>query len=337
MSHGFVLVTGATGFVGRHLCAELVRTGWRVRAVYVHSGPPPNLLHPEIEWRQGSPLGSGTDWLPLLDGGITAVVHLAAIAHRITAAEQVSEQVYDQANHLGTARLAAQVAEHAATIRRFVFVSSIGAVASLAEVRLNEDSVCRPDTPYGRSKLAAEQSVQRILGASAVEWCILRPPLLYGPGNPGNMERLLHLLKLPVPLPLASVRNRRSFLYVGNLTSAVTTSLVHPAAANRVFCLSDQEEISTPELLRRLGRATGRRVRLAPFPLTGLRLVGRCGDLLQQLMGRSMGIDSAAMNKLCGSLVVDHARFRTDCGWHPPFKLDAGLTATVGPRAEPFV
>lgn len=263
-----------------------------------------------------------------MEGGVTAVIHLAAVAHRIGSRRNLDDAIYDQVNHLGTARLAAAV-RASGSIRRMVFVSSIGAVASLAEEPLSELSPCRPDTPYGRSKLAAEHAITAAFAGSPVEWTILRPPLIYGAGNPGNMERLLRLIKLPVPLPLGSLRNRRTFLYVGNLVDAIVLGLTHPAAANRLFCLGDNEELSTPDLMRRLGRAANCSVRLFPFPLRGLRLVGWAGTTVSRIVGRSPGFDLATIEKLCGSLRVDSSLFRRECKWQPPFSLEDGLRATV--------
>ena len=328
MNPGFVLVTGAGGFVGRQLCPQLVRAGWRVRATWVHAQPPTAMVGENIEWHRISALGPSTDWAPVLADGITAVVHLAALAHRVGPREQVPDSAYDIANHLGTARLIEQVSK-VPSVRRLVFVSSIGAVTSLAEEQLDENSACRPDTAYGRSKLAAEHAVQHGLAGSKVEWCILRPPLLYGPGNPGNMARLLRLLKLRLPLPFASIHNRRSFLYVGNFVNALVTSLTHPMAANRVFCVSDDADLSTPELMLRLSHLSGRPARLWPFPVAGLRLLGILGDILARATGRPLAFDSGTINKFCGSLSVNGDIFRSACDWRPPFSVDEGLRATV--------
>lgn len=334
MSPGFVLVTGATGFVGRQLCPVLVRAGWRVRAVWVHSAPPSGMRDAGIEWCRAEPMGPDTNWASLLDGGITAVVHLAAVAHRIATKDQVSDSVYDEVNHLGTVRLISQVAA-IPTIQRFLFISSIGAVASLSELRLDESSPCRPDTPYGKSKLAAERAVSRLLASSSVEWCILRPPLIYGRGNPGNMERLLRLIALPVPLPFGSIRNRRTFLHVGNLVDAIRIGLIHPKAANRLFCVADAEELSTPDLMRGLGQAAGRPVRLFRFPVGVLQFLGWMGSMFTRITGKSLGFGSPTIEKFCGSLSIDSSSFRSECGWCPPVSLQEGLRSTVGREISP--
>jgi nucleoside-diphosphate-sugar epimerase len=328
MEHKLALITGATGFVGRHLCPELTRTGYRIRAAYIEPNPPEGW--PDgIEWVKEDPIGPRTNWEQSLQGGVTHVVHLAAVAHRIALEDQVPDSVYDEVNHLGTAQLARAVAQ-TPSVKRFFFMSSIGAVTSRADGSVNEQTPCRPDSAYGRSKLAAEKAIQQILSNTPVDWCIFRPPLLYGPGNPGNMERLLKLLKLHIPLPLSSVRNHRTFLYAGNLVDAIRVALEHPASARQIFCVSDGQELSTPELLRDLGKASGEAVRLFPFPIAGLRLLGKAGNLVKRATGRSVGFDSQAVEKLCGSLSVDSSLFRSTCGWHPPFSVEQGLRATVG-------
>jgi nucleoside-diphosphate-sugar epimerase len=332
MERKLILITGATGFVGHHLCPELKKAGYDMRAVFIEAKPPAG-WPAEMEWIKLDSIGPNTDWDRVLQGGVTHVLHLAAIAHRIAPKDQLDDSAYDEVNHLGTAQLARAVAQ-TPSVRRFFFMSSIGAVTSLSDEMVNEQTPCHPDTAYGKSKLSAEQALQQIFSESQVEWCIFRPPLLYGPGNPGNMERLMKLLKLRVPLPLSAVRNRRSFLYVGNLVSAICLALEHPAAARRIFCVSDGVEVSTADLLRGLGRASGQSVRLFPFPRSGLYLLGQIGSFITQVTGRSIGFDGPAIEKLCGSLPVDNSLFRQTCGWKPPFTVEEGLAVTVGRSAS---
>lgn len=327
MTNKLALVTGATGFVGRHLCPALDLAGYSLRALHVEPDPPRD-WPVGIEWVKIDGIGPRTEWADALDGGVTHIVHLAAIAHRTAPNEQVSDDTYDEVNHQGTAQLVRAVAK-TTSVKRLFFMSSIGAVTNGAEAPVCEDTFCRPDTAYGCSKLAAEKAVEITLAPTPIDWCIFRAPLLYGPGNPGNMDRLLRLLKLPLPLPFASVRNRRSFLFVGNLVSAILVALEHPAAARRVFCVSDGEELSTPKLLRYLAEASGKRVWLFPLPFWGLRLLGGLGSGVTRLTGKSLGFDLPAVEKLSASLSVDSTRFRQACGWSPPFSVEQGLEALM--------
>lgn len=323
-----VLVTGASGFVGRFFCAELAQAGWAVRGTY-HRGEPP--AADGTEWCRIGSIRGDSEWGTLL-AGVSAVVHAAAVAHRIGPGVQVPDSIYDEVNHRGSARLAA--CARSAGVERFILISSIGAVTDAATVTVDESTPCRPATPYGRSKYDAELAVASELAGSGCAWCILRPPLLYGPGNPGNMDRLLRLLRLRLPLPFAGFRNRRSFLYVRNLTDATALALRHPAAAGETFCLADDETVSTPELLAALGLAAGRPVRLFSVPTGVLGLLGRMGGGCERLTGCSPGFNSEAVRKLQSSLPVSAAHFRARCGWRPPYRLAEGLAATVG-TSEP--
>lgn len=328
MQRKLALITGASGFVGRHLCPALEQAGFALRAVHIEPTPPAG-WPVKMEWIKIDNIGPGSDWKAVLAGGVTHVVHLAAIAHRIKPKEQVDKAIYDEINHLGTAQLA-RAAAQTPSVRRFFLMSSIGAVTSLADENVNENTPCHPDTAYGESKLSAERAIQQILRESPIDWCIFRPPLLYGPGNPGNMERLLALIKMPLPLPFGSIRNRRTFLYVGNLVDAIRVALEHPAAARQLFCVSDGVELSTADLLRAISRASRRPVRLFPFPVSGLRVLGMLGEWMRLAAGHSFGLDRRTVEKLCGSLSVDSSFFRQTCGWKPPFSIEEGLIRTVG-------
>jgi nucleoside-diphosphate-sugar epimerase len=321
-----VVVTGATGFVGRSLCRRLVADGHHVRGVFHQTRPDAEGAGP-IEWIGVGHVGPATNWEAALDGA-NYVVHLAAIAHRVGKAAAAVAHLYDEVNHRGTRRLAEAVAA-ARGIRRLVFVSSIGAVCPLSDATVDERTPCVPVTSYGRSKLAAELSLPAVLTGASADWCILRPPLVYGPGNPGNMARLLQLMGQPVPLPFGGVRNRRSFVYVENLVDAIAVALQHPNASRRTFCVTDLDVLSTPDLVRALGRAAGRPPRVVWFPSSGLWLLGELGEMAERVARRPIGINRDTVEKLCGSLPVDGGRFRRDCGWTPPFTMSEGLRATM--------
>lgn len=207
---------------------------------------------------------------------------------------------------------------------RFLLMSSVGAVATFSEALVDADTPNRPDTPYGRSKLGAEEALKAAAG-QAMSWTILRPTLVYGPGCPGNMRRLIGLVRRGLPLPFALVRNRRSFVFVGNLVEAVARALVHPAAANGTFFVSDGEDVSTPDLVRKIAEQGRLRARLVPVPES---LLFGAADALSFLHGRgriSLPVDGGAIHRICGSLFVDSGPIRKALGWQPAYGLDEGL------------
>jgi nucleoside-diphosphate-sugar epimerase len=316
-----VLVTGATGFVGRELCPALTQNGWVVRGTLRQDNSD---RLPEVEWIQVTDIAMA-DWTALLRE-CHYVVHLAALAHQI--GSNVSAAEFDRVNHRATAELARAV-NTSPTVRRLVYVSSIGAVCSASDHIVSAETECRPESPYGRSKRAAELAIQSILAETLQDWCIIRPTLVYGPGNPGNMRRLMQLTRSPVPLPLASIRNRRTFLYVGNLVDLINKALTHPNASRQIFNVADSQVLSTPELIRQLAELCGSRARLISAPLWILRLLGRMGDLLSRTSGRSLGIDTYSVERLLGSLEVDNSFVRTKLGWNPPFTTREGLQRTM--------
>jgi nucleoside-diphosphate-sugar epimerase len=322
-----ILVTGATGFVGRALCLRLLERGYLVGAAV--RDDPARAPAGTTPVRVGE-VGPDTDWSEALKGR-DAVVHLAAHAHRTAARDRDDEEPFLRVNAGGTLCLARAV-RAAPEVRRVVFVSSVAAVRCAASPLVDERTDCDPPDPYGRSKRAAEAALRETLtGPEGPDWTVLRPPLVYGPGNPGNMARLLAVIRSGLPLPLGAVRNRRSFLFVGNLVDAVERCLWHPAASRRAFPVSDGEDLSTVALVRRLARTAERRVRLVPVPLPLLRFLARLGDVAQARRGGGSGFDSYALERLCSSLVVDASALREATGWAPPFTLDEGLAITLAP------
>lgn len=315
-----VLVTGATGFIGRAVTSHLAARGY---TVFGTRRPGARACSGPVIWREIDDLLS-VDWSFLLEG-LDFVVHLAALAHQIN--KPVAAAEFDRANHQATAELARAVA-NSPSVRRLIFISSIGAVCSQSDLVVTEETPCNPDTDYGRSKRAAELEVQRILAGTTADWCILRPTLVYGPENPGNMLRLMRLTRSGLPLPFGSIRNQRSFLYVGNLVDLIVNCLQNPAASRQVFNVADTDILSTPELISRIARVCGQRARLLPAPVWSLRLLGRAGDLAAGLAGRSLGVDTYSINRLLGSLQVSGAALKSKLGWTPPYSTEQGLQET---------
>jgi nucleoside-diphosphate-sugar epimerase len=299
-----VLVTGAGGFVGRAFCAEWLARGGQIRGAVRR--PAPALADQVV-----IDVGPDSDWSPAL-AGCDAVVHLAARAHitRDTARDALAE--FRRVNTAGTINLARQAAR--AGVRRFVFASSIGVNGAETITRpFTADDAPAPQSPYAISKLEAEQGLREIAGRTGLETVILRPPLVYGPDAPGNFALLLRWVRRGMPLPLGAIRNRRSLIGIDNLVSLLILCVTHSEASGQTFLVSDGEDLSTTELLRRLGAAAGRRASLLPVPEALLRGVANAlgaGDLAK---------------RLCGSLQVDSSAVRSRLGWSPPVTVDEGL------------
>jgi nucleoside-diphosphate-sugar epimerase len=302
-----VLLTGAGGFIGRALCVEAVARGTAVRgASRSQSGLPKGVENVVI----GS-IGGSTDWGAVLNG-CNVVIHLAARVHVMQDANVDPLAEYRRVNVLGTLNLAQQAAKSG--VRRFVFISSIGVNgAATAQKPFTSDDQAQPHSPYAQSKYEAELELQDLAAKTGMEVVIIRPPLVYGPGAPGNFGSLMRWLRLGIPLPLGAIHNQRSLVALDNLVDLIVTCLTHPAAANQTFLVSDGEDVSTTELLRRMGQALGCPVHLIPTPASWLKLAA-------MLVGKQ---DVA--QRLCGSLQVDIEKTRHLLGWTPPLSLDQGL------------
>jgi nucleoside-diphosphate-sugar epimerase len=305
-----VLVTGASGFIGGAVVTQLVSDGWNVEGTVRR---PTSLI-----WEVHSPsLGNDVDWRPLL-AGKTVIIHTAARAHVMheRAADPMAE--FQCINVVSTLRLAEQAA--AVGVRRFVFVSSIGVNGeqSAPGKAFSEADQPNPHNAYALSKWEAEQGLMRIAEETGLEVVIIRPPLVYGANAPGNFGKLTRVVAKGLPLPLASIDNRRSYVGIDNLIDFIVTCLEHPFAANETFFVSDGEDLSTPDLIRRMARAMNRPARLLPVPTFVLMATAA-------MLGRR---DMA--QRLCGSLQVDISKSRQLLGWNPPFSVDEGLKRAVG-------
>jgi len=304
-----ILVTGANGFIGRHLVATLSSRGEEVVAVSRHQPTPAA----RVEWRPTPDLDDGTKWGPLL-GGCDAVVHLAGVAHRRVTDHDAYAAELQRVNVDATMRL--YEASRSCGVQRFIFVSSLAAVTSRSAGLVDETTPARPCNPYGRSKLAAEQALIALNGNDGTSLTVLRPPVIYGRGNPGNMDRIFRLIRSGLPLPFGSLCNRRSFLYVGNFCDAVHKCLLAPVSVAGTYFVSDRCDLSTPELIQLIAEASGRRARLWPFPASLWNMVAR----LQP---------DGSTAKLVGSLYVDVAPLMNVLKWSPPFTPAQGLRATI--------
>lgn len=261
-------------------------------------------------------LGPDGDWSDAVQG-MDAVIHCAARVHVMEekAADPLAE--FRRANVEGTLRLARQAV--AAGVRRFVFVSSIKASGEQTRPgeAFNADDAPQVSDPYGISKREAEDGLLALASETGLEVVIVRPPLVYGPGVKANFQRLLMWLERGVPMPFGAIRNSRSLVALDNLVDLLVLCLSHPAAAGQRFLVSDGEDLSTTELLRRLARALGKPALLLPVPMCWLKgaawLIGR-SDISQ---------------RLCGSLQVDISKTRERLGWKPPVSVDQAMADTA--------
>jgi nucleoside-diphosphate-sugar epimerase len=319
-----ILITGATGFVGQHLYFVSLGKGYSI-TVIVRTLSDARKFPPSSELIFLNSINS-----PIPDtalDGVDVVIHLAARAHILDDLAADPEAEFFQVNTQGTINLAQ--AAIAAGVKHFIFISSIGAMATTSSEILTESSPCNPDTSYGRSKLAAEKALIELCQNSSMAWTIIRPTLVYGKGNPGNMERLIKLINSGLPLPIAAIHNRRSFTYVGNLVDCILTCTTHPNAKNQTFLISDGEDVSTPQLARAIAKNIQKPCRLLPVPTAILEWGGKLGDQIEKITDRSIPINSNVVQKLSGSLQVDISHLRNTLNWQPPYTLSAGLKQTL--------
>lgn len=309
-----VLVTGANGFVGAVLCARLAADGLSMRGAV--RGWKPGIPHPySLRLFEVGNIDGHTDWSTAL-AGVDAVVHLAARVHvmREVARDPLAE--FRAVNLAGSERLAMQAA--AAGVKRLIYVSTIKVNGEETPGKpFVEGDPPQPSDPYAVSKWEAEQALQQVAGATGLELVIVRPPLIYGPGVKGNFLSLMRLVENGWPLPVGRCNNQRSLLSLGNFVSFLALCVRHPAAAGQTFLVSDGEDLSTPELIRRLAAAMSKPPRLLSVPPSWLRVATR-------LLGRP-----GVYQRLCGSLQVNSGHARQVLGWLPPETVREGLVRTV--------
>jgi len=303
-----ILVTGANGFLGRTLCKALHQSSYQVRTATRTANK-----HHEIavQFVIGD-IVTTTQWEQTVQD-INVVIHLAARVHVMNdqAVDPLSE--FRKVNVDGTLNLARQAAM--AGVKRFIFISSIkvNGESTAANHPFSADDIPAPADAYGISKREAEDALRLLAEETGLEVVIIRPPLVYGPGVKANFLSMMRWLHKGLPLPLGNIDNKRSLVALDNLVDLIVTCVDHPAAANQTFLVSDDKDLSTSDLLRRMAKALGKTAWLLPFP--GWLLTTIAG-----LIGKK-----AVAQRLCDSLQVDITKTRQVLNWTPPINVDEGL------------
>ncbi|SEH84776.1 Nucleoside-diphosphate-sugar epimerase [Rhizobium tibeticum] len=302
-----ILVTGATGFVGRDLQHALRIRDFAFREAG-RSAQAGCIAVGNID--------GATDWKAALVG-IDAVIHLAAANQNVIDGSNSGPAVFRTVNTEGTINVARQAAAYG--VKRFIFISTIkvNGERSVRGRPFTPHDLPHPTTEYAVSKLEAEQALIALSKTTGMETVIIRPPLVYGRGAGGSFRALTQLVRSGIPLPMASIDNRRSMVYVENLTDLIMTAVSHPAAPGQILLAGDDEAVSTPELLRRLAAAMGRPARLVPCPCAVLRILGRAtgkGELV---------------SRLTDWLEVDISDTRGLLDWNPPFDMRNALKRSL--------
>ena len=301
-------------FSGRAVCRRLVQEGAHVRGITRKD-----------DIAQGLPDGMEVVQIPSLGRNnacriamtdVDTVIHLAARVHitRESADDPLKE--FRMANVAVTDDLARMSVETG--VKRFIFISSIKVNGEGRNGSpYNEWDEPMPEDPYSLSKWEAEQALHVVAQKTKLQIVILRPPMVYGPAVKANFLQLMKIVNRGIPLPFASVQNKRSMIYLENIVDAIITCISHPKAPGQTFLLSDSEDVSTPELIRRLAVAFGKEARLLPIPLWMLRMTGR------------LTFKSADIERLLGSLTIDTTTIQHELAWKPPYTMEQGLKKTA--------
>ena len=311
-----VLLTGSTGFVGSAL-ALTIRSMPSLRLTVATRAPQSN---PQpVQHHVVGDLSATTDWSSAV-AGQNVVIHAAARTNVKVAVDIDPLATFRSVNLGGTMSLAKQAA--AAGVKRFIFISSIHVNGGETKERpFTADDVADPYSIYAVSKYEAERSLQALAGETGMEVVIIRPPMVYGVNAVGNFGALIRWVTRGLPLPLGAVAaNRRSLVGLDNLVDLILTCVDHPNAANQTFVVSDGDDLSTADLLLRIGKALNRPARLLPVP----------ASVMNAVLG-ALGKKSIAQS-LLGSLQIDIGKTRTLLGWSPPVSIDDGLRRAVSQR-----
>lgn len=298
-----ILLTGGSGFLGSALLQTLARTGTFSIIAALRANH--RAFAPKVSTFALDALNAATQWEEAFANPVDVVVHAAARVHVMSemSADPLAE--FREVNVEGTLNLARQAA--AAGVRRFIFISSIKVNGESTDLRppFKADDECAPLDPYGISKMEAEVGLRTLAAQTGMDVVIIRPVLVYGPGVKANFRTMMRWLQKGVPLPFGAIQNRRSLVSLDNLIDLIVTCIDHPRAANQTFLVSDGEDVSTPDLLRRLGNVLGKPAHLVPIPRRAMQVVAA-------MLGKS-----AVVQRLFGSLQVDIEKIISFWGGDP--------------------
>ena len=301
---GIVAVTGANGFIGKAVCEYLLRHGFKVRPLAREKLEPSFYVSPE--------LGEHANWSEVL-ADVSCIIHCAGRAHVMREIELDPMEVYREINAKGTKTLAEQAVR--CGVKKFIFLSSIkvNGEKTSNEEKFKFNDYPNPKDPYGISKWEAEQALMKISATSELEVTIIRLPLVYGRGVRGNFLRLIGLINKGWPLPLASVKNKRSMIAMGNLLDILRVCIIKQDPGINTFLVSDNYDLSTPELVSKLAKVLGKPVFLFSFPVWAIRAISKFSGM------------STEEERLTGSLQVDITHTCHKLSWIPPVSVDEGL------------
>ncbi len=306
-----IAVTGASGFVGRQLCSELVLRGCKVTAF---TRDLRNQLD-NIDYHMIEDIVADTKWGSALDK-VDVLIHLAARVHVMHDVATNPLQSFLDVNLHATVHLAKAAA--AAGVKRFVYASSIKVNGEFTQNEpFSEQDAANPQDAYAVSKWEAEKALREIEKETGMQVVILRPPLIYGPNVKANFASLIKLVDKGLPLPLASISNKRSLIYLGNFVDAIISCAQHPKAAGNTYLVSDGEDISMPKLIRKIAYSLNRPSRLFSFPVSIMYLIAK-------LAGKS-----SSLQRITQSLAIDGSKIRQELNWYPPFTTEQGLRETT--------
>ena len=305
-----ILITGASGFIGSALIPVFKQSGHEIVATSRRK----NFKFKGVKIYSITDLGPYTKWEEILKG-VEIVVHLAARVHVMNDKKNDPLNEYRRINSEGTRKLVMDSIK--ANVKQFIFLSTIKVNGGTNLIPFRSSDIPAPTDPYALSKLEAEETILEAAHSSKMRAYIIRPPLVYGPGVKGNFFKLLNICKKGWPLPIGSIDNRRSLIYVGNLVDMINLLIKKPPLSSGVYLCRDLEDISTPELVRKISAALDVKPTIIPFPLFLLKIAAIFFK------------KRATISRLSESLLIDDSQTRKDLNWTPPFSMIQGLRKTA--------